>query len=699
MSEAARARIERAFEELARRPGYSHRADQRQVADLIGDCIESGSKGAFEAPTGLGKSLACLIPALAYALEGKRIVIATYTNVLAEQYFYKDLPLALSLFEAPWPEVELLMGKSRYACKIELEEAKPSPKAATALRTFSAEAKLGIERELRQVVGSRARGVHQLWSSISVPAVCAGRLCPLYEDCFYYSARRRAEKASLVITNHAVVLQDALMRSTTEGEKGLLGKVEMLLLDEAHDLLSAAASSFEFELSEAKVASVRGIAGRMSQAIDLLAVRTPDYPDWHREERRFQAEMEQVQSRIADLRRKRDQPGILSVSPADLQEAPAVRSYWGEELREDAFAVADQAADALQSLLKRSEDLLQSWAGQETLRPERLRETRELVRNYVPYLTEFVVQCRSMTAPQGVSVTSFRSFPEPTLRSEPIVYHELLRELVFDVVPAVALSATLAVDGQFDYFCRGAGFDPQFTEMLPTPFDFAHQAAVYLPPAGAIPDPTEARKQGTEDLYFSALAQQISSILTAAGGRSLVLFHSRREMNAVYERLQVPDDLPVLVQSGAAAGLGDRFREEIRSSLFAVRSFWTGFDAPGETLSVVVLVRVPFEVPVDPVQIARHAYFRSQGLDPFQESTLPAAKMMIRQGVGRLIRNTTDKGVVALLDSRLLTKRYGEEILDNLPPGMRTFRDVHDALGWVGLGSEPEDPSSESIMA
>jgi ATP-dependent DNA helicase DinG len=169
-------------------------------------------------------------------------------------------------------------------------------------------------------------------------------------------------------------------------------------------------------------------------------------------------------------------------------------------------------------------------------------------------------------------------------------------------------------------------------------------------------------------------------------GRTLCLFHSRKEMEGVYSHITPHPDRLILIQERSGfADVGQRFVRNPTASLFGLRSFWTGFDAPGETLSCVVLVRVPFEVPVDPPQIARLAYLQSQGLDAFREHTLPLAKMMMRQGAGRLIRRSEDKGIIALLDPRITTKQYGEEIMANLPPGMRVFREFEDAVGYVGL--------------
>jgi ATP-dependent DNA helicase DinG len=190
-----------------------------------------------------------------------------------------------------------------------------------------------------------------------------------------------------------------------------------------------------------------------------------------------------------------------------------------------------------------------------------------------------------------------------------------------------------------------------------------------------------------EQIYYHAIAQELSEIIETLGGRTLALFHSRKEMEGVRQHMKVSDDLPILMQGrGGIATVGEQFKKNTFSSLFALRSFWTGFDAPGETCSCVALVRIPFEVPVEPPVVARMAYLSQQGLDPFKHHSLPNAKMIMRQGAGRLIRSNNDKGVIALLDPRLRTKRYGEEILANFPQEIRVFDDFVDAAGWVGLG-------------
>ena len=677
---AAKRLIERAFDRLDARPGYLPRPDQRQLALLLSDLIEGDVSGAFEAPTGLGKSLAALVPALAHAIaDGRKTVVATYTNVLAEQYWRADLPMALSLFEGEaLPKTALLMGRARYACLAQMDEHAPEH-----VELFRRDAVLGIETEFRRLI---PRGPQ--WSKVSSPPVCPGRLCPAYDDCFYYGARRAAEGASLVVTNHSVVVQHALMARVDEVREGLLGKYDFLVLDEAHDFPQAALNGLEFELSLPKLAAIGGVGGRLESALTPLAQRCGDGALWLRTTTAFKDGLERASRALVGYGLSQGKPGILTASPADLLDHPQVKAHRTTDDTDGARRVAEAAAEACERLAKATADLLKSWREKE---PDRARQVQESTNNYLLYLREFGLECARLFVPTGVAVSySGRNGTEPMLRQDTLGLAEPLRELIWERTPYACLSATLAVDDSFDYFRRTTGCEPAFEETLPSPFDFSTQAAIYLPPMGAIPDPTEARRNGTEADYHWALARQMEAIILACDGRTLALFHSRREMDAVLSMLSLPPELPVLSQTKYGVGsVGERFRREVHTSLFALRSFWTGFDAPGETLSCVALVRVPFEVPTDPPQIARLAWLQGQGLDPFKEHTLPQAKMMMRQGAGRLVRRAGDKGVIALLDPRLQTKRYGEEILANLPPEMSTFRDMADAVGHIGL--EPRD--------
>jgi ATP-dependent DNA helicase DinG len=677
--------IQRAFDRLAGQPGFVERPDQRQLALLIADCLAEGAPGLFEAPTGLGKSLAALVPAVALALQtGKRTVIATYTNVLAEQYWNQDLPLALSLFEEA-PRCQYLVGRSQYVCLAALGDKLPA-----AARKMALQAERGTEPEFRELSGLSSREARKLWSEVQVPPVCPGRLCPRFTDCFYFSARKAAEKAQIIITNHAMVLQDALLRRASEGDIAIFGEVDALILDEAHDFPQATAGALEFELSSRTLSVIAGLSTRLEQTLMPDADRNGSTLDWVHACETLRLKLGEGVLALEKLGANLRGNGILAATPEEVWKSPSIQAGAMAGRQEEVQEVAGRVSHAVGGFGHQVRRLIRTWEAPEQAEDEDFEPAgaaAESARNYLMFLGEFAHQCGRLLEPEGVAVT----FASPGLegamvRKETVDFVEPLRELIWDQIPWIGLSATLALDGDFGHFKRVTGAEPRFEEALPSPFDFSSQAALYLPGAGEIPDPSEARKSSDEGRYFDAIANELTELIRLIRGRTLALFHSRREMEEVYGRMEPIPGYPLYIQSrSGAASVGDRFKQDVSSSLFALRSFWTGFDAPGETLSCVAVVRVPFEVPVDPAQVARNAYLAVQGLNGFAAHSLPNAKMMIRQGVGRLIRRAEDKGLIAILDPRLRSKRYGEEILANLPPGMRTFDDAADAVGWVGL--------------
>lgn len=683
--------VEAAFAQLAKTPGFVERPDQVQLSMLLSDCIGTGQTGAFEAPTGLGKSLATLIPAIAQGLaNGKRIAIATYTNVLAEQYWRKDLPLALSLFE-DWERLkpEFIIGRQRYACLASIAE-----NHAGTCREFRRNALLGIETEFRQHVNKVGREMAQLWGQVSAPPVCPARLCPYYQDCYYYRARRSAEKAQLIITNHNVVLQDAILRKASDDELSMLGKLDFVIFDEAHDLASAAQNALEFELSHHKMGQIIGVAQKLQSTLSPLSLDAGEPHVWNEICDSFCEHLGQMAPRFDSAVAGNGQ--ILRVTPESLQDDQRIKSKRPTEPLTAAQVIATEISDLANDFTKDVEHTLKVW-DEAGIRTEDARDT---VRNYMMYLREFAHGCRGLFAKRkfddedidveddiGVTYTAsgFQG-GEAKIRYDVIGLSKSLKGLLWDRTPWACMSATLAVDGNFDFFTRTTGAKADFEEILPSPFDFGIQAALYIPPAGRLIDPSMARDPGVEQDYYRRLADEIGTIITACGGRTLALFHSRKEMEGVHRQMTLSDEFPILIQrTVGVATTGEKFKERTDASLFALRSFWTGFDAPGETLSCVILVRVPFEVPVDPPAVARMAWLASEGYDPFMSYTLPQAKMMMRQGAGRLIRTNEDRGVIALLDPRLRTKRYGEQIFENMPPGMRSFEDIYEAVARVGI--------------
>jgi ATP-dependent DNA helicase DinG len=679
--------IEGAFAKLSELPGFVERTDQRQLALLISDMIDGPSTGAIEAPTGLGKSLAALIPAIAHAsASGKKTVIATYTNVLAEQYWRKDLPLALSLFpDLPTaPKTAFLIGRQRYACLASMYEHVPDMVGIVQMN-----AELGIETEFRSILPLKQREISPIWQKIAAPPVCPGRLCPSYHDCFYYRSRRLAEKANIVITNQSVVIQDGIMARVSDDGLGLLGDYDFLILDEAHDFPQAAINGLEYEISGPKLGSLFGVAARLENALLPLAKSAGDEVEWHGLCLKFREGLDRCQKELLAYSMELGEPGILTMAPEDVLQHPQVKSHSARGGMEGAKAVAGHVAKETIGFIKAIESLIELWREVDGM-GDQVRQANDTVRNYLSYIREFGSGASHVFQPEGVAVSyAGRSGQDAMLRQDVIDLRAPLTELIWDRKPYVCLSATLAIDGNFEFFRRTTGVEPMYEEILASPFDFASNAAIYLPKAGSIPDPAQARKEGMEEAYFQSIAREISQIISTCGGRTLALFHSRREMEAVARIIDLPPEMPLMVQSKFGIGMtGERFKENTRASLFALRSFWTGFDAPGETLSCVILVRVPFEVPIDPLQVARLAWLQTLGIDAFGSHSLPNAKMMMRQGAGRLIRRSEDRGIIAILDPRVKSKRYGEEILANLPTEMRTFDDVSDAVGWIGMDSE-----------
>lgn len=672
-----------ALDRLDAKPGFSPRPAQRQLAFLIADLILAGTSGAFEAPTGLGKSLAILLPALiCAALENKRTVIATYTNVLAEQYWNSDLPLALEILDGLLPkppEARLLIGRQRYACRSAMNEANPYE-----MQEFRNRAVLGLESEFRATICKPAKEVNTLWSKISTPPVCPARLCPQYHECYYYRARKFAETSGVVITNHSVVIQDGIMSRASEDESSLLGDVDFLIFDEAHDLPQAATNGLEFEISGSKLDAMVGLAGRIHATMLNLAERLGEGPRWSKAYDDFKKELAACETQLAGLNLFPSEVGILTASPEGVLDHPHVKNSLPNVGDESVRILAARICDACDGFVKLLEDNCKIWRDRE---PEQTKSLYDTVKNYASVVREFGFGCHRLFSPEGVSVSYFsKGFSGPMLRQDVIDLADPLREILWDRVPAACVSATLAVDNRFDHFNRVTGFTPAFEEILPSPFEPSIRSAVYLPQAGKVPDPTIARREGTETYYFEALAQQLSEIIALMGGRTLALFHSRREMEAVAAKMKLPPGLPLVLQTKfGVASVGERFKLHPETSLFALRSFWTGFDAPGDTLSCVALVRIPFEVPIDPPQIARLAYLQTQERDAFREHTLPNAKMLMRQGAGRLLRRVEDFGVIAILDPRVRSKPYGEEFISNLPDGTRTYDDFRDAMAYVGL--------------
>ncbi len=680
MSQLAQ-RINEAFDRIAKNEGFIERPSQRQLALLIGDLIEGKTTGSFEAPTGLGKSLATLIPALLASQElGKRVAIATYTNVLTEQYWFKDLPLALAATDLEGIiRPHLLMGKARYLCEAELME--ENPQLALKVR---ANVRHGIYTEFANVNGLKASETRTIWPKVQSPSVCPVKACPFFDDCYYYNARKRAEEAPLIITNHAVLLQHALQTHLSNEGRGMMGELDFVIIDEAHDLYAAALGAFEFELNPGKLSQILGLAARVTKEFQNY-LPSSTHKKLQDAQKRLEKAFDKGFAMLDNIPFDQEKLGIYGASPKELSEDPFFAKTRNEPLVIHVNTLRELISDECLSWMISANKSLDQIENVATAQMDSWR-------TYIQMVHEFGLHVEYLKEPAGIGV-SYAALSGNTgmVRSDVVDPAPILQDILWSKIPSVCLSATLCIDEEFDYFNRRVGQKADYEEMLPSVFDYPNQMSVYLPKAGKIPDPTQARAEGQQQGYYFAVADEINKLIEAFGGRTLVLFHSRKEMEGVYAVMSKKDEFPILIQAkGTNSNIGDRFKKNPATSLFGLRSYWTGFDAPGNTLSCLVIVRLPFEVPVEPATIARSVYMTQQGQNPFRDHSIPQAKLMVRQGIGRLIRQDSDRGVVALLDPRMRTRQYGEEFLLNFPVGVQSFDDIWEAMAHVGIAGNSD---------
>lgn len=685
--------LAKAFRRLESQPGYEVRPAQRRMAQFVGECFAQSCSGVIEAPTGVGKSLAVLLPAIIVcALAKKRIVISTYTNVLAEQYWLKDLPLALSLF----PEVEiraaLAMGRTRYACldRILAENARRvPPELQRFVSEWALQAHEGTENELSDFLtrkGVPMSFMRDLFHAIAVPPYCRARACEYYEQCFYYKNRQRAENAQLVITNHAVVLTDALLKQVSNDDRSILGEYDFLVVDEAHDLIDACKSALEFELSYATVQEMVRTASIFEHEL-ARAVESKRPPAGFLNEVSeaigdFSGQVQSVMTRYQGIAVPQNGT-IFAVAPAELASIPLIQRDLHRNYKELVSQVVLDLQSALSQVnlsIRRAFDNHKS----QLTEPQRqaVAETMSQFDLWYQHLNSRLN--RLIDPPEGVSWVE-REDTGWKACYQPLDVSDWLRESLFANQPTLLMSATLTIDGSFDFYLKQVGMEGVRTLQLPPVFDYPRQCAIYLPPIGTIPDPPKSAQDRHAEDYYKSVAQELARLLRATHGRALVLFASRAEMSAVREYMPKLPGIRIFMQGdGANAQLSKQFREHVHSVLFGLRSFWTGFDAPGETLTNLIVVRIPFEVPTTPPQRARQALLQLEGKDPFMDWSLPLVKQQLRQGFGRLIRKATDTGVVCLLDPRFQNRSYGAELVTNLPKGIPIFGDIEDALCHIG---------------
>ena len=657
-------------------PGYEHREPQLQMLLAVVQIQARGGNLLVEAGTGTGKSLAYLVPSIARAVRhGERVVVSTDTHTLQEQLMGKDLP---GLREwLPWDfKACLLKGRSNYVSLRRWRRFLAEPchdadelrfKLKVLVWLHSTES--GDRSELR------LHGREEVsWARIaSDPLDCVGIHCTK-EDCYVHRARAEAEAADLVVVNHALLLADA------EIGGGLLPEYDHLVIDEAHHLEEAATRGLRQEVDGPGLQALLDRLGgeglllelrrlpHLGASEDAFTEATPlTQVAGERVRELFALAVGWVAGRMNESERRDDW----------LRITPTLREDEGWERLRLAGENATTALSALDGALRRAVGGARDWLGGSE--PDQSVRELEIIRGRLAGATTLLEEALLKPDPNRVYWFTLATRSENLiLRAAPINVGTLLRERVYsERRSTVFTSATLAVGGTFDYFRSRIGLGPQAEELiLPSPFDFLHQALVCLPTD--LPAPEHEDFDAAVEGIVAALAQKV-------GGRTLVLFTSHRQLRDVHTALKQRvdlDDVLILAQGidGQRRNLLKAFEEAERPLLLGTSSFWEGIDVPGERLSCVVMVRLPFPVPTDPVYAARAERVR----DPFTQLALPQAALRLKQGFGRLIRRSSDRGAVVILDNRILGRDYGKAFLDVLPPASRFVGPAHEIPSQVG---------------
>ncbi len=637
-------------------PGYEHRHDQLAMAHEVANALEARRYLVVEAGTGTGKTLAYLVPA---ALSGRKVIISTATKNLQEQIWQKDLPL---LAEKGGLEVEAayLKGRANYYCLARGEKFAQNP-------AFPARDEAALYPRIADWARSTLTGdrseidlpdQYGAWRELSASGeTCLGKECQRYDECFVTLARARAAQADVVLVNHHLFFADLAMRTSRAGVE-VLPPYDAVIFDEAHALAEVASEYFGLMVSSYRVEELARDAQRA----------VADRPDL----------MRLVKDRTAELTKAGER--FFGAVAASMGASPAPQSA-----HRSSGARAWRPASRGDLKLALSAELLAPAEADQGRLDAALEDVRDIFAEAdVAALAGIARRAAELRVELG-AVTSMKEpsrvyFAESRgrgvfLRALPVdVAEELVERLYRRVDTAIFTSATLAAGGKLDYFRREVGLAPEFDvaeAVFPGPFDYARQAALFVP--SELPEPSHPS-------FFEAAAALIRELTAVTGGRAFVLSTSTRGMNALAGHLR---DLPyqlLLQGERPKAKLLQAFRDE-PSVLFATQSFWEGVDVPGDALSLVVIDKLPFAPPGDPVVAARTGALEAAGRDAFSELSVPAAALSLKQGFGRLIRTRQDRGLVAVLDRRMVTKGYGRAFLATLPPAP-LLRSVAAAQRW-----------------
>jgi len=602
--------------------GYEHRRSQLQMAELAEEAFRTRQHLLVEAGTGTGKTLAYLLPAIR---SGRRVVISTATKSLQEQLYTKDVPFVRKHF-APELKVAVMKGRANFLCrqKLHLMEGQPVLRGMeeldwfTQIRDWERLTETGDRAELSFLPDDA-----ELWARLDARReTCTGQKCAEFSRCFITAMHQRAAEADIIIVNHHLFFADLALRQDDFGS--ILPEYSAVVFDEAHEIEDIASDYFGREASNYRFEE---LARDAEQAVRQTQQGGPT-----------------VLRRVTRLRdRARDFFELLPAREGRSAFEPAARLAFLEMHR----AAYDELIGALNAL--ETEIAALPAKGEELIGVA--RRAAEL-RGEVKFLLE--------SSERNYVYWFERRGKGAFLAATPIDVSAILREHLFEVFDTIVLtSATLAVGGRFDFLKQRLGLQAAHESVLPHEFDYRQQALLYIP----------ARLPDVRDAGFAAKAgEEIARLLECTEGRAFCLFTSYSQMNQIFELVRARVRFPLFLQGTAPrTALLEKFRTTPGAVLFATSSFWQGVDVPGEQLSCVIIDRLPFAVPSDPIVAARVRALSEDGRNAFAEYQVPEAVLALKQGFGRLIRSRTDRGVLALLDNRIQRMQYGRIFLESLP--------------------------------
>ena len=623
--------------------GYEHRPGQLEMAEAVHDAFTGHHHAIVEAGTGTGKTLAYLLPAIC---SGRRVVISTATKSLQEQLFQKDIPFLQKHF-APKLKVAVMKGRANFLCRLKLHQMADQPmlrgmEELEAFRQMKDWAKLtetGDRAELTFLPDDS-----ELWARLDARReTCTGQKCPEFNSCFVTAMHQRAKEADLIIVNHHLFFADLALKQDDFGS--ILPEYSAVVFDEAHEIEDVASDYFGRQISNFRFEE---LARDADHEMRLLKLGSPGLL------RRTQKIRERSRT-------------FFETFPAREGRFPFTRNE-----REAFLEQNREAYDGLVSALKSLET---EFAGMAQKPEELLRIARRSfeLRQELAFLFE--------SNEKNFVYWFERRNKGVFLAATPIDVSQILRERLFEQFDTVVLtSATLTVEGKFSYIRQRLGLDHVKERALPPEFDYKEQALFYLP--RKMPDVRDAG-------FATKAADEIVELLERSQGRAFCLFTSYAQMKELFERVRQRVGFPLLLQGSAPrSALLEKFKNTPGAVLFATASFWQGVDVPGEQLSCVIVDRLPFAVPSDPIVAARVKLLQEDGRNAFAEYQVPQAVLALKQGFGRLIRTRTDRGVLALLDSRIQRMPYGRIFLESLP----SYRTTQE-LAEVGRFLEQASPA------